>query len=164
MLKKITHIYPAGAWLLIVGLSWSLQSSADTLAKPEPLNDPALNAVLNYDGNGEGVQIQSVIKHELDPGAPGVEQVVLWKVIGPTYWSVLISVVSEQGGQWKLLARRNLNGAEAELESVGADNLIVLDAKTPGPNDPICCPSQPKKLKYRYSLGKLLEVTPGATQ
>lgn len=139
-------------------------ATAEGTPKPSLPSDPALEAALLYDGDGEGVNLKAIIKQELDTSTPGVEQVVLWTMIGPTYWSTFISVVSRQSGQWKSLARKNLEGAEAELDSVVKDGIITLNAKTPGPNDPICCPSQAKMLKYRYAHGKLQEVASGATK
>ncbi len=159
MYKKIIT---AGIALLF-SVAIQTATAADTV-KPSLTSDPALEAALLYDGDGEGVELKAIIKQELDPSTPGVEQVVLWTMIGPTYWSTFISVVSLQAGQWKSLSRKNLEGAEADLDSVGTDGLITLNAKTPGPNDPICCPSQPQKLKYRYAQGKLQEVASAATK
>lgn len=164
MFQKMPAKQYAGVWLLIIGLSGAMQSLADTQTKPEPARDAALEAALNADGNGEGVQIQGIIQHELDPGVSGAERAVVWMVIGPTYWVTMLSVVAQQNGQWTLLASVNLEGAEAKLEAVTPDRLIILDAKMPGPHDPICCPSQSKKLKYQYGRGKLVEITSGATQ
>ncbi|MEQ1638584.1 MAG: hypothetical protein ABL903_18115 [Methylococcales bacterium] len=161
MIKKILYKQGAGLCLLSLSLSWVSTGLADTSNTPPPESDPALETALLYDGNGEGVEIKRRITHDLVSGSPGTEQVVLWTMLGPTYWSTFISVASKQSGQWKSLARVNLNGAEAELDSVGADGVINLSAKVPGPNDPICCPSQPKKLKYRYVQGKLVEATLG---
>ena len=39
-----------------------------------------------------------------------------------------------------------------------SDGLLSVTAKIPGPNDPICCPSQQKTLHYRYGRGHLVEV------
>lgn len=142
-------------WHLMNGLAASWMCRADNLP---PNADPALAAVLNYDGDGEGVHIEGAMQHQLDLTLPGEELVLVWKVIGPTYWSSLISVVSWQGGQWKLLARRNLEGAELVLESISPEGVILLSAKVPGSNDPICCPSQAKVFKFSYSPGKLLDA------
>lgn len=145
--------------LLMLAVSWAIPSLSESGAKPKPLSDPALEAVLQQEIDPEeGVQLQSMVKSELEPRMPGEERVVLWTLLGPSYWSSHLSVLSQQGGQWQLLATLSLDGTVATLETVTTDGLISIAAKTPGPNDPICCPSQQKTLQYRYGRGQLVEV------
>lgn len=141
------HIIFATALCVIA----AMQSAAADTPKPSLPSDPALEAAILYDGDGEGVVLKGMFKYDFDPVMPGIEQLVLWTMLGPTYWSTFISVVSLQSGQWKSLARLNLESIEAEIKAVGVDGLIMLNAKTPGPNDPICCPSQQKRLSYRFT-------------
>jgi hypothetical protein len=146
--------------LLLAGLIWLPPGLAETGAKP--LGDPGLEAVLQKQiGPEEGVDLQSMVKAELEPSLPGEERVVLWTLLGPTYWSNHLSILSQQDGQWKSLATLSLAGAEATLEAVTADGLISVNAKTPGPNDPVCCPSQQKTLHFRYAKGQLVEADTG---
>jgi len=145
--------------LVLVGLSWAMQSSAETLTKLKPLSDPALEALLKQQLEPEErVQLQSLIKADLEPGLPGEETAVIWTLLGPSYWSNHLSLLSQQGGHWRLLATLSLEGAEAKLDKVTSDGLLSVTAKIPGPNDPICCPSQQKTLHYRYGRGQLVEV------
>jgi hypothetical protein len=143
--------------LLLAGLIWVPLGLAETGAKP--LGDPGLEAALQKQiGPEEGVELQSLVKAELESDLPGDERVVLWTLLGPTYWSNHLSVLSQQNGQWKSLATLSLAGAEATLEAVTSDDLISVNAKTPGPNDPVCCPSQQKTLHFRYAKGQLVEA------
>jgi len=145
-------------YLLLV-VSWAIPGSAESVAKPQTLSDPALEAVLHKQIEpDEGVQLQYRVKAELEPSLPGEEQVVVWTLLGPAYWSNHLSVLSQQNGQWRLLATLSLGGAEVKLETVTSDGLISVNAKTPGPNDPVCCPSQQKNLQYRYGYGQLVEA------
>lgn len=145
--------------LLMLAVNWAVPGLSESGAKLKPLSDPALEAVLQQQIDPEeGVQLRSMVKSELEPGLPGEEQVVLWTLLGPSYWSNHLSVLSQQVGQWRLLATLSLDGTVATLETVTTDGLISMAAKTPGPNDPICCPSQQKTLHYRYGRGQLVEV------
>jgi hypothetical protein len=130
---------------------------------PAHPNDPALEAVLQKQiETEEGVQLQSIIKSDLEASFPGEERVVLWVLLGATYWSSHLSVLSEKNGQWQQLATLSLDGAEATLDTVASDGLITVNAKTAGPNDPVCCPSQVKTLQYRYAKGQLIAASTGA--
>lgn len=145
--------------LLMLAVSWAIPSLSESGAKPKPLSDPALEAVLQQQIDPEeGVQLQNMVKSELEPSLPGEEQVVLWTSLGPSYWSNHLSILSQQSGQWRLLVTLPLDGTVATLETVTTDGLISIAAKTPGPKDPICCPSQQKTLQYRYGRGQLVEV------
>lgn len=146
--------------VLLAGLVWVQPGLAETGVKPTPLSDPALETLLHQQIDPEErVQLQSLVKAELESSLPGEERVVIWTLLGPAYWSNHLSVMSQQNGQWRLLATLSLAGAEATLEAVTSDGLISVNAKTPGPNDPVCCPSQQTTLQYRYGHGQLVEAT-----
>jgi len=82
--------------LVLVGLSWAMQSSAETLTKLKPLSDPALEALLKQQLEPEErVQLQSLIKADLEPGLPGEETAVIWTLLGPSYWSNHLSLLSQ---------------------------------------------------------------------
>ena len=94
---------------MLFGLSLSVSSFADTAIPPKPLSDPALEAFLQKQiETEEGVQIQSVVKAELEPNLLGEERVVIWTLLGPAYWSNHLSVLSQPNGQWQLLATLSL--------------------------------------------------------
>lgn len=118
--------------------------------------EPGIQALLDKTlDEREAAQVLGVQKANLDHQAPGQETVLLWVKLGPTYWSSQLSVLSQRQGQWTLLATTSLDGSEAQSVQVGTDGLIRVEAKTPGPNDPICCPSQVSTLRYQYSAGHL---------
>jgi hypothetical protein len=157
LINKAKHYSVLG--LLLAGLIGAQPGLAEPGVKPTPLNDPTLETLLHQQIDPEErVQLQSLIKAELEPSLPGEERVVLWTSLGPTYWSNHLGVLSQQNGQWKSLATLSLAGAEATLEAVTSDGLISVNAKTPGPNDPVCCPSQQKTLHFRYAKGQLVEA------
>jgi hypothetical protein len=148
--------------LLLLGMAVSTTGFTES-ALPPPLGDPALIALLHKQIEPEeGVDVQSIIKSDLEASLPGEEQVVIWTLLGPSYWSNHLSVVSQRNGQWQQLATLSLDGAEATLDTVSSDGLITVNAKTAGPNDPVCCPSQVKTLQYRYAKGQLIAASTGA--
>ncbi|MBE0436872.1 MAG: hypothetical protein IBX56_13825, partial [Methylomicrobium sp.] len=58
--------------------------------------DPELTALLKQQlDNREEVQIRQSMPVELDASKPGLEQAVLWTIIGPTYWRNQLSIVSK---------------------------------------------------------------------
>ena len=148
--------------LLLLGMAVSTTGFTESALLP-PLGDPALIALLHKQIEPEeGVDVQSIIKSDLEASLPGEEQVVIWTLLGPSYWSNHLSVVSQRSGQWQQLATLSLDGAEATLDTVTSDGLITVNAKTAGPNDPVCCPSQVKTLQYRYAKGQLIAASTGA--
>jgi hypothetical protein len=148
--------------LLLLGMAVSTTGFTES-ALPPPLGDPALIALLHKQIEPEeGVDVQSIIKSDLEASLPGEEQVVIWTLLGPSYWSNHLSVVSQRNRQWQQLATLSLDGAEATLDTVSSDGLITVNAKTAGPNDPVCCPSQVKTLQYRYAKGQLIAASTGA--
>jgi hypothetical protein len=82
------------------------------------------------------------------------EVVVLWTMLGPTYWHHGVTVLARSG-------QRYIPAGEAE-EPLGSvegmvvrNGIIELKTKWPGPNDARCCPTVPKTLRYRWSAGRL---------
>lgn len=82
------------------------------------------------------------------------EVVVLWTMLGPTYWHHGVTVLARSG-------QRYVPSGEAE-EPLGSvegmvvrNGIIELKTKWPGPNDARCCPTVPKTLRYRWSAGRL---------
>lgn len=82
------------------------------------------------------------------------EIVVQWTLYGPTYWNHGLAVLAKQGQRYVLSGE-----AQEPLGSVEGmavrDRTIELKTKWPGPNDPRCCPSVAKTLRYRWTPGKL---------
>lgn len=84
------------------------------------------------------------------------EIVLVWTLLGPTYWRNTLTVFTRIDGRYKPVASFDLNG-EAKLNSVKA-GIIFIDQKVLAKNDPLCCPSIKKRGKYRWLGKKILEV------
>jgi len=84
------------------------------------------------------------------------EIVLVWTVLGPTYWRNTLTVFSKTAGGYEPVASLQLTG-EAKLSSVKG-GIITLDQKVYAKNDPVCCPTIEKKAKYRWVGKKISEV------
>jgi hypothetical protein len=84
------------------------------------------------------------------------EIVLVWTLLGPTYWHNTVTVFSKTASEYKPVASLQLTG-EAKLSSVKA-GIIALDQKVYARNDPVCCPSIKKQVKYRWVGKKISEV------
>ena len=131
-------------------------------AGSEQRMDPALKSLLKQQvEEREEVQIQDSLPVQLDAGVPGLEQAVLWTVLGPTYWRNQLSVVTKERGQWRLLATAPVIGMVTGFGPVQPDGTLVVQSNIQGPHDPLCCPSQAAVLYFSYQTGHLREVKPG---
>lgn len=148
---------------LMLGLAVFMAASvqAEQSGDNPSLSDPALEAILHQGlESNEGVQLQSLVKADIDP-TPGEESVVVWTLLGPSYWSTHLSVLAKQEGHWNIAATAQLSTGKARLVSVTPEGTITLSAKVAGPNDPVCCPSQTQTVIYQYIYNaniKLKEV------
>ena len=101
----------------------------------------------------EAYEAGDIATADLD-GDGKAEVVVLWTMLGPTYWHHGVSVLARNG-------QRYVPAGEAEeplgsVEGMSVRNgIIELKTKWPGPNDARCCPTVPKTLRYRWSGGRL---------
>jgi hypothetical protein len=103
----------------------------------------------------ESAESQGSAEADLDgDGIP--EVVVVWTTLGPTYWRNTLSVLKASGGHYREAASLGLQG-EAKLAGV-ADGRIAMAQKVAGPNDPLCCPSLPRRSEYRFMDGRLVPV------
>ena len=85
------------------------------------------------------------------------EIILVWTLLGPTYWRNTLTVFTKTATGYKPVASLPLNG-EAKLSSAKA-GIIVVDQVVYAKNDPICCPSIKGLLKYRWLGKQILEVT-----
>jgi hypothetical protein len=76
---------------------------------------------------------------------------------GPTYSDNGVAVLARQGARYAAAGETQDPLGLVEGMTV-ADGLIQLKTKWPGPNDPRCCPSVAKTLRYRWTPGKLTPV------
>ena len=116
----------------------------------------AIEAFLSSQKSGqEDAQAQDRAMADLNnDGKP--EIVLVWTLLGPTYWHNTLTVFTRVGGRYKPVASFPLTG-EAKLNSVKA-GIIFIDQKVLGKNDPLCCPSVKKRGKYRWLGKKISEV------
>jgi hypothetical protein len=84
------------------------------------------------------------------------EIVLVWTVLGPTYWHNTLTILTKTSEGYKAVASLNLNG-EANLLSVKG-GIIFVKEKVYGKKDPICCPSIKRQGKYRWVGKKIAEV------
>ena len=81
------------------------------------------------------------------------EIVLVWTLLGPTYWHNTLTILTKTNKGYKPIATLNLEG-EAKLTSVKG-GIIYTEEKVYGKNDAICCPSIKKEGKYRW-VGKAI--------
>ncbi|WP_155944629.1 hypothetical protein [Pseudoxanthomonas sp. Root630] len=101
----------------------------------------------------EAYEAGDIATADLD-GDGEAEVVVLWTMLGPTYWHHGVTVLARKGQRYVPVgdAEEPLGSVEGMLVRNG---IIELKTKWPGPNDARCCPSVPKTLRYRWSAGRL---------
>lgn len=84
------------------------------------------------------------------------ELILVWTTLGPTYWHNTLTVFGKTAGAYKPVASFDLNG-EAKLSSVKG-GIISVDQNVYAKNDPLCCPSVKKLMKYHLVGKKISEV------
>ena len=84
------------------------------------------------------------------------EIVLVWTTLGPTYWYNTLTVFSQISGRYKPVSSLQLNG-EARLSSAKG-GVIFVDQTMYAKDDPLCCPTIRKRVKYRWSANKLSQL------
>lgn len=84
------------------------------------------------------------------------EIVLLWALLGPTYFNQTLTIFSKTAQGYAPVASLPLAG-EAKLSSV-KNGIILVEHKLLAKNDPRCCPSIKKLVKYRLLGKKIIEV------
>ncbi len=85
-----------------------------------------------------------------------LELILVWTLLGPTYWQNNLTVLSQTAEGYKPVASLQLEG-EAKLSSVD-NGIISIDQAVYAKDDPKCCPSIKKQVKYRWSGKKIEEI------
>ena len=118
--------------------------------------DEAINNFLaSQKSDSEDAQSQGSAVADLNgDGKP--EIVLVWTLLGPTYWHNSLTVLSKAAAGYKAVATLQLIG-EAKLRTVKG-SLIYVEQKVYAKNDPRCCPSLDKKVKYRWVGKRITEV------
>lgn len=104
-------------------------------------------------GHVESYEATEVVAADLN-GDGQDEVVVLWTMYGPTYSDNGVVVLAKQGARYTAAGETQDPLGLVEGMTV-ADRTIQLKTKWPGPNDPRCCPSVTKTLRYRWTPGTL---------
>jgi hypothetical protein len=107
-------------------------------------------------GHMESYEATEVVAADLN-GDGQDEVVVLWTMYGPTYSNNGVVVLAKQGASYAAAGETQDPLGLVEGMTV-ADRTIQLKTKRPGPNDPRCCPSVTKTLRYRWTPGTLTPV------
>jgi hypothetical protein len=84
-------------------------------------------------------------------GRPDI--VLMWNVLGPTYFMPKLTLFLDQGRTYRALTT-DLNGQVERLSVKGS--AITVDTLMPGPNDPRCCPTRKTQMHFRWQGGKLV--------
>ncbi|MDH3233955.1 MAG: hypothetical protein OEQ29_10540 [Alphaproteobacteria bacterium] len=99
---------------------------------------------------GDPSAAQHVISDLNGDGKPDV--VLLWNILGPTYFLPKLTILLDQGKTYRALTT-DLTGQTEKVTVAGS--LITVDTLTLGPRDPRCCPTVRKQLEFRWAGGKL---------
>jgi hypothetical protein len=94
---------------------------------------------------------QHVIADVNGDGRPDI--VLLWNVLGPTWWLPKLSIFIDQGRNYRTITT-DLVGQTDKVSVRGSS--IFVDTMTLGPKDPRCCPTVKKRLTYQWTGQKLV--------
>jgi hypothetical protein len=142
--------------LAFVGLSTFAFSAHLSQQNVDKDAEKAIKSYLSSQKSGtEDTDSQGSAIADLDgDGKP--EIVLVWILMGPTYWHNTLTVLSKTNQGYKPIASLDVKG-EAKLSSVKG-GIIFTDEKVYGKNDAICCPSIKKEGKYRWAGKTITEV------
>jgi hypothetical protein len=142
--------------LAFVGLSVFAFSTPASQQNVDKAAEEAIKSYLTSQKSGsEDTDSQGSAVADLN-GDGKSEIVLVWTLMGPTYWHNTLTILAKTSGGYKPVASLNLKG-EAKLSSVKG-RIIYIDEKVYGKNDAICCPSIKKEGKYRWVGRTITEV------
>lgn len=122
----------------------------------EPVAEKAIKKYLKLQGSKhEYTESQGIAVSDLN-GDGKSEIVLVWTLLGPTYWRNTLTIFTETPKGYKPVSSLELEG-EAHLSSV-KNGIINIEQKTYGEDDPRCCPSIKKQIKYRWQGNKILKL------
>ncbi len=81
------------------------------------------------------------------------EIVIVWSLLGATYWTNHISALKLQGNGYTEISTLQLNG-EAKFKEI-IKGRIFVEQTVYAPTDPICCPSIEKVMAYKLFKNKI---------
>jgi hypothetical protein len=151
-----TQILPPALLLLAVSICANARAAAPDADQARRIAEQFLATKQAAAGPQEAYEAGEIATADLN-GDGEAEVVVLWTMLGPTYWHHGVTVLARSGQRYAPSGE-----AEDPLGSVEGmvvrNGIIELKTKWPGPNDARCCPTVPKTLRYRWSAGRLTPV------
>lgn len=91
-----------------------------------------------------------------DLNSDGAQEIVLlWLLLGPTFSYTKLTVLSQTANGYAPAASVDITGLAERLTV--EDGTIIVDTLVLGENDPRCCPSVKKRVKYRWTGQNLSE-------
>ena len=142
------------ASLLILLVSLSIFARATQGLEQRDAEEAVRKFLLSQKSETEDAQPQDTAIADLN-GDGKSELVLLWTLMGPTYFRNTLTVFSKTAEGYKPASSLQLTG-EAKLSSV-KNGLILVEQKVLARNDPLCCPSIKKHGKYRW-MGKKISA------
>ncbi|MCC7305622.1 MAG: hypothetical protein IT558_05110 [Alphaproteobacteria bacterium] len=91
-------------------------------------------------------------------GAP--EVALVWVTMGPTYWRNTLTIFTPGGsGEYTVIDSNSTLPLTGEAAAPAIkDGLVTIEQKIYAAGDPICCPTVPKTMKYKWADKKLSEA------
>ncbi|MBC8017944.1 MAG: hypothetical protein H7X83_05420 [Verrucomicrobia bacterium] len=135
------------------------KSDEQTESTPNTLEPNAQKVISKYLSSIPGKQESAEASGSAlaDLNSDGKSEIVLvWTLLGATYWHTTLTIFSHSAKGYKHLSSLPLNGL-AKLSS--ADNgIIAIDQTMYAKNDPTCCPSIKKRVTYKWTGTKIVEI------
>lgn len=126
--------------------------TAGALASPEE----AATAYVDAQAGGEmelGTEVVDYTSADLD--GDGVDEaIVLYVVLGPTFWKHFIAVLAKRDGVYQIAGEAHVLGMVEGIQAV-VGPAIAVTTKTLGPDDPRCCPSVVTESRFVWDGSKL---------
>lgn len=112
-----------------------------------------------YEANQEHANARQTVVADLD--GDGRAEIVVWVLLlGPTYWDNLLAILADRGEGYKVVAEST--SALGQVDGIDVkDGLVEVRAKFPAKNDPICCPTLDRIIRFRWDGSKLAEIGDG---
>lgn len=128
------------------------------ISQADPTADEATREFLaSKENEEESGQSRGLARADLD-GDGTAEIVLVWTLLGPTYWRNYLSVLRKTGPGYAEAATALLNG-EAELGGIDR-GVVSVKQNTFAPDDPRCCPSRETMGRYRWEGGDRIVALP----
>lgn len=137
---------PAARLVLVLALMSGLSGAATAFdaAQVGRVTERYLASEKTEDMSAEA---QQYVLADLD-GDGRQEIVLLWSLLGPTYWYTHLSVLTPAGKDYRA-SKADIVGLAEGVRVEGRE--IVVDTKVLGKNDARCCPSVKKAVRFRWN-------------